>query len=224
MKKTYKFIQHHGWFEFFRRFWIIITKIFFQRRNVLIYRFRNDRDTEYESDLNFKDLSRSNIKEMVEVMYLSEYDINKRFNNSDRCFAIIDKNKIATYVWGQFKIHWMEELLLKFKLTSNQVWLYNGVTIKSARGKGYYKNILVYIGKVLRTENFTEIYGYAEERNIPSIRGLEKASYIKVVMIHMKKIFSKIEYKVNVFDEESWHNLKKTIANFENNKWIIESG
>lgn len=224
MKSIYKFVQQHGGLEFIRRLWIIATKRFFQIRTVFIFKPRNDVEIEPESSLDIKKLSRIDIQKMIEVMYLQEDDINRRYDNGDRCYAVMEGEKIATYVWVQFKIHWMEELFLKFKLTPKQVWLYNGVTIKSARCKGYYKNILRYMDKVLRAENFTEVYGYAEERNLPSIRGLEKAGYVRVVLIRMKKILSKIEYKVTVFDENAWYQLEKTIMNKEDSKWIIESG
>jgi RimJ/RimL family protein N-acetyltransferase len=221
MTKILKFIRHHGWLEFLRRFKLIILKRFFLIREVLIFGATSITEFDEGSISSIIELKKSDIEKMLSVMYLSDNDIVNRFNNGDKCYAIIDDKKIATYIWGHFKNHWMEELELEFNLLDNQTWLYNVVTVREARGKGYYTNILRYLAKHLSENGFTEIYGYAEKRNFPSIKGLKKAGYNLVLKIRLKKILLKTEYEVSVIDKNSWNQLKKTIVDFEKHKWIV---
>jgi GNAT superfamily N-acetyltransferase len=177
---------------------------------------------EVDPSLEIKELRRSDIDRMLKVMYLSCADIYNRFDRGERCFAVMDGEEIAAYIWEQFDIKRMEELLLDFKLRPNQAWFYNAVTLKHARGRGYYQNIMRYTTKVMKEEGFDELFGFAEERNRASIRGLEKAGYKIVVKVQMKKLLSRVRYKMTVFNKTAWRQLSPTIEYFYRVKNIVE--
>jgi len=222
MKIILKFVQHHSWLELLRRMCIAATKGLFGKRSMFIMGLRPEAAAEPDPSIEIKELTHSDVEQMLKVMYLSRADIYNRFDRGDRCFAVLDGGKIVTYIWAQFIIKRMGELLLDFKLKPNQVWFYNAVTIKNARGRGYYRNIMRYTAKTLRAEGFDELFGYSEQRNLPSIRGLEKAGYTRIVLIRMEKILSKTKYYLTIFDNDAWQSLAETIDNLDNMKWTIK--
>lgn len=222
MKHIFKFVQHHSWPELLKRVRIAATRRLFEKRSIFIMKIKLEAVAEPDPILEIKELTRSNIDLMLDVMYLSQADLYDRFDIGDRCFAVIDRGEIATYVWAQFDTKRMDELRLVFKLKPNQAWFYNAVTVKSARGRGYYPNIMRYTAKALRAEGFDELFGYSESQNLASIRGLEKAGYVPVVLIHMKKVLSSVNYKLTIFDKDFWRKLSDTIEYFERMQYVVD--
>jgi hypothetical protein len=173
-------------------------------------------------DLEIKELTTDNIGKMLEVMYVSRAGLQRRFRHGDRCFAVLDNGKIVSYFWAQFGLKNCDELHLKFNLHPNQAWMYNAITIKTARGHGLYPNIIRYMAKVLLQSGIDESFVDVDPKNRPSIRGLEKAGYTRVVLIHMKKIFSTVNYKLTIFDKDAWRQLSEIIKDFHSIQNIVE--
>jgi len=143
-------------------------------------------------------------------MYLSPDQIRARFAAGDRCFAVVDGGEIASYMWVAGKTHQLSEAYLSFRCGPNQAWLYNAVTVKSARGKGYYKQLFRHLSSVLGEEGTSELYGFAEEANAPSRAGMRKAGFAPVVRFEVTKILSSRRFRVHVFDAEAWAALRAT--------------
>lgn len=222
IKITLKFVRHHGWGELLRRIWFAATKGLFEKRSMFILKLRTEEAAEPDPSLELKELTRSDINQMLEIMYLSRADLYDRFYRGERCFAVMEGGKIATYFWAQFDVRYLSELFLRFNLKPSQVWFYNAVTVKSARGRGYYPNIIRYMAKVLRAEGFDELFIDVEERNTASIRGVEKAGCKRVVKVQMKKLLSKVKYRVIVFDEDAWQRLSETISDYPQKQCVKE--
>ena len=177
---------------------------------------------EPDSSLEIKELTFSEIDRMLAVMYLSRADIYDRFDRGERCFAVLDGEHIRTYFWVQFSVRELDRLYLKVDLEPNQAWFYNAITVKSARGQGYYTNIIRHMAKKLKAEGFEEFFIDAEERNLASIRGMEKAGCKPVVRIQRRKLLSRVLYRVKVFDDGAWHGLLGIIKDFPRNQCVME--
>jgi RimJ/RimL family protein N-acetyltransferase len=100
--------------------------------------------------------------------------------------------------------------------------MYNAITIKTARGRGLYPNIIRYMAKTLIHSGIEEAFVDVDPSNIASIHGLEKAGYTRVVLIRMKKVFSTINYKLTVFDKDAWRQLSGIIKDFHSIKNIVD--
>jgi hypothetical protein len=222
VKIVLKFVQHHSWRDLLRRIWLAATEGIFAKRNTFILKLRTEEAAEPTPGLELRELTRSDINQMLEIMYLRRVDLYDRFSCGERCFAVMDGGKIASYFWAQFEVRYLRELFWKFKLKSSQVWLYNAVTVKSARGRGYYPNIIRYMAKVLRVEGFDELFIDVEERNKASIRGVEKAGCKRVVKVQMKKLLSRVKYKVTIFDKDTWRRLSEAISDYSQKQCIME--
>ena len=205
--KILKFVEHHNWQELFRRIRIAAIKPFYENRDMVVVKLGPNADLGPKVTLEAKELKLADIDQMFEVMYLSRTEIKNNFDEGSRCFTILDNGKIASYCWALFDLRQLTEVHWDFKLRPNQTWLSNAVTVKNARGKGYYPSLFRYIAQTLKTEKFDEFFGNAEEKNIASLKGLGKAGCRQVVKVEMKKVLSKIGYKIKVFDEKAWNDL-----------------
>ncbi len=217
-----KFVEHHSWRELFRRIRIAVCKRFFENRNVLIMKLRPEEAGTPNPSLEIKELLPSDVVQMLSVMYLRQTDIYKRFDHGDRCFAVIDAGKINSYMWVQSGVKHLSKLHWVLNLSPHQVWFYNAVTLKHARGRGYYSNLYRHMAKVLRLTGCNELLIDVEERNRPSIRGLEKAGFKQVAKVQMRKLLSKFRYKITVFDKQAWRELSEVINDFPRTHSVIE--
>jgi GNAT superfamily N-acetyltransferase len=156
-------------------------------------------------------LTTDDIEPMLTVMYVSRTDLLKRFAGGDRCFATVEDGKIVNYFWVTFNARQSQELNLKFRLAGDQAWLYNAITIKAARGRGLYPNIVRHIAKMLRQSGFTEAFIEVEQKNTASLRGLEKARCSRVALITWRRVFTRTFYRITVFDYVTWQRLSENI-------------
>lgn len=217
-----KFVRHHSWLELTKRIWIAATKRLFESRSMLIMRLIPEDAAEPDPSLRIRELTLSDIDQMLAIMYLSPRDIHSRFDRSERCFAVLDGEHIRTYFWVQFGVRELDRLYLKINLEPNQAWFYNAITVKSARGRGYYPNMIRYMVSKLKAEGFEEFFIDVEERNLASIRDTEKAGCKPITRIEMKRTLSQATYKVQIFDKESWQELSKQISNFPRGERVLE--
>jgi RimJ/RimL family protein N-acetyltransferase len=71
-------------------------------------------------------------------------------------------------------------------------------------------------------EGFNELFIDVEERNGASIRGMEKAGYKRVVKVEIKRLLSKVRYKITVFNKKAWEQLSEIINNFPERGCVTE--
>lgn len=210
-----KFLNHHTYGEFLNRLWCAVVRPFYENNARYIFRLNVSSAIDPDTNLTIEELTVADINEMLEVMYLSRVGLEKRFDQDDRCFAVIDKNKIISYFWAQFGLRDICELHLKFELSSNWTWMYNAITVKVARGQELYPNLIRHMAKTLSQSGIEESYIDVDPKNIPSIRGIEKSGATSIVLIRMKKIFTTVSYKIKIFDEDAWEKLSGIIENFD---------
>jgi RimJ/RimL family protein N-acetyltransferase len=222
IRNVFKFVEQNSWLELSRRIWIALTSWFFENRSMFIMKLLAEEAGEPDPSLEIKELALSDIDQILAVMYFSRAEICRRFGRGDRCFAVIDGGEIATYFWARFGVWRLNELFLEFKLKPNQAWFINAFTVKSARGRGYYPNIIRYMSRTLASEDFDEFFVNAEERNRASIRGIEKAGFKRMAKVQMKKLLSKARYKMSIFNRKGWEKLSEMICNFPNKQYVTE--
>jgi hypothetical protein len=215
-KNILKFIRHHRYSELFKRLCSAIVKPLYENTAHYIVKLKLQLANAPDPSLNIKELTAGDIDSMLEVMYVSRSGLQRRFDRGDRCFAVVDNGNIISYFWARFGLKDSCELHLKFELKPHQAWMYNAITVRSARGRNLYPNVIRYMAKALLQSSVEEAFVDVELRNKASIQGLEKAGYKRLVLIHTKRLFSKTRYHITVFDADGWKILSQTIQNFEN--------
>ncbi len=223
IKNVLKFLRYHTYRELLNRLCRIVVKPLYESTDRYIVNLDLRSAAEPDPDLEIKELTTDDISTMLEVMYVSRAGLQRRFRHGDRCFAVLDSGKIVSYFWAQFGLRDLCELHLKFNLRPNQTWMYNAITVKTARGRGLYPNIIRYMAKTLIHSGIEEAFVDVAPSNIASIHGLEKAGCTRVVLIRMKKIFSTVNYKLTFFDKDAWHRLSEIIKDFHSIQYIVEN-
>ncbi len=223
MENIRKYLLHHTYRGFFIRLCYTAMKPFFEIKACYFVKIILKSVADPEQNLEIRELTIADIDKMLEVMYFNRQSLQERFNEGERCFAVFEKGKIVSYFWALFGFRDFNELHMRFRLRSNQTWMYNAVTVKSARGRGLYPNIICYMAKALAKSGIDEAFIDVESGNAPSIRGLEKAGSTRIALVRMRKIFSTISYNVIVFDKHSWQQLFQIIEDINSRKpfWSI---
>jgi len=217
-----KFLRHHTYRELFDRLWRIIVKPLYESSARHIVKLDLRLADVPDPNLDIKEINAVNIDKMLEVMYISRGGLQERFSRGDRCFAVFENGKIISYFWAQFGRKDLCELHLKFDLRPNQAWMYNAITIKTARGRGLCPNVIRHMAKVLLQSGIDEGFVDVDPKNRSSVRSLEKAGCTPVVYIRMNKIFSSINYKFTIFNKRAWQQLSKTIEDFQHIQNILK--
>ena len=208
-----KFIEHHGWIEFLRRIRIFVLRGVFDRRAGIIQVLTPESVVQPNPGLEIRELRTPDMQLMLRVMYLTGSDIEARFGAGDRCFGVMDDGQIASYMWVKFDVFHLGELYLSFKCKRNQAWFYNAITVKSARGKGYYSALYRHMVNTLKREGISELYACPEDFNVPSLTGMRHAGYTPIVRVEVGKLLWTRRYKMTVFDRKLWEDLRETILN-----------
>jgi hypothetical protein len=105
--------------------------------------------------------------------------IDLKLNKSNSCYAVFINNELAHTTW-----------LFKNKLLTNQLGEKNVFTVGDSltnekfRGKGIYPYVLRYISM----EAERPVIIYVDESNISSIKGIEKAGFIKKYSFSMLRL------------------------------------
>jgi ribosomal protein S18 acetylase RimI-like enzyme len=215
IRNALKFLRHRTFGEFIKRLWRTPVKLFYENTALCVVRLDLRSAAPHDPSLNIKELTAADIDKMLEVMYVSRTGLQKRFSRGERCFAVLDNGKIISFFWAQFCIRNIRELHLQFNLRPNQAWMYNAITVKTARGRGLYPNIIRYMARVLQDSGIDEAFVDVKPNNTASVNGLKKAGYTPVVLINMRKVFSTVKYKLTVFDGSNWGKLSGAIKDFD---------
>ncbi len=221
-KNALKFIQYHTYSEFFSRLWVVLRKPLYENTSRYILRLKLESAIVPDSKLDIREFTTDDTDKLLDVMYISRADLEKRFADKERCFVALCNGRIVSYFWAQFGLKNLDELHLKLNLPPNEAWMYNAVTIKTARGRGLYPNIIGYMARVLLQSGVDESFIDVDPENRSSIRGLVKAGCTRVALIQMRKIFSTVSYKLTVLDLCAWQQLLQVIEDFRREGVIME--
>jgi hypothetical protein len=151
---------------------------------------------------------------MFQVMYQSAKDLHEKFDRSDRCFAIMDGEDIQAYCWVQFGTRSLDGLYVDVDMAPDQGWLYNAITMQSARGRGIYPNLIRHMAKRLAADGFREFFIDVDARNVPSLRGLDKVGCRQIAVMRMTRTLSRPRYTLQVLEPEPWQRLSEQFGSF----------
>ena len=217
-----KFIHHYGWLEFSNRIRRRIIKPVYEDRTLYIFKLTCQTAAKPDQNIKIVELTKDDIDRMQEVMYVSRAGLQGRFSRGDRCFSVIEKGDILSFFWSRSVERCLPELHLKFSLKPYQMWMYNAVTVKRARGRGLYPNVICHMAAVLGQEGIDELFVDVEQSNRASLRGIERVGCKRIVRIRMRKFASIRKYHLQIHDKVDWQQLAKTIDDFSNIKWCFE--
>ena len=224
IKNILNFLRYHSLAEFSRRLLKMLAKLFYESTTRYVFSLKFDDCAQPNQQLQTTELVASDIGRMREIMYISRDDLQKRFEQGDRCFAILEQDCIVSFFWAHFGLKDFYELYLKISLNPNQAWFYNAITTRKFRGRGLYPNVIRYMAKVLKSSGIDECFIDVDSKNRASLRSLEKVGCVPLALIRMKKRLSKINYNITVFDNKRWNSFVEKIEKFDELNIALETG
>ncbi len=220
MRRVLKFAEHHGWSELLRRLRISSFGRLHDRRTVLIQLLQPQTAADVDPEIEVRELSEADSEIMLETMYLNSDVLQRRFRRGDRSFAVLEEGRIASYGWTTSGTHHLSEAYLSFRCAPGQAWFYNGVTVKDARGRGYYTAVLLNIAAILRREGYSALYVHVEAANTPSRAGLKRAGFSTILTLQVHKLMSRRRYMLTVQDPAEWSRVRPTILDLPSEEFV----
>jgi len=147
----------------------------------------------FDSNIKFRKINKKgkliffikSIKEAEKNSFLKNYFYKnnfklKRFNEGSKFIGLRNKNEIIVSGWIYFGNKWVIEEVNKEIRLNKRYLLYDFLTEKRFRNKGYYKLLLKTILNKFNKKKFTI---YALSNNNKSIRAIEKSGFMFVKKI-----------------------------------------
>ena len=115
--------------------------------------------------------------------------IEKRLQNSRRCFILQAGNQIVTYGWVTLGIESVGELERLFHLHENEAYIWHCGTIEAWRGQRCYSTLLSHIIHQLIAEGVACVWIGATRQNRPSVKGFINAGFQPVVDVVYRRFW-----------------------------------
>lgn len=172
-------------------FWNFIKKVFkkfiFDKNEVIVY----------SSSLEKTHILQPKIKcKFMEITDLDEFggligreNVEERMLEGDKLFGMIEENKVIHSSWLKFNEMNITEVRHRIKLEKGEACIYDSYTDEDFRGKGLYPSMLSCLRKFLKEKGFTKAYIYVESDNEASVKGIEKAGFVKETAIKYIMLF-----------------------------------
>jgi hypothetical protein len=218
MVNVVRFIQYQGCSELLKRMCNIIARPFYENQTYSIFKLSTKEANKPDENIHVVELKGGDLGQMQKIMYAGRTNLKKRFFRGDRCFAVLNGCAIVSYFWVLFSQREMFNFRIKINLQANQAWMYDAITIKEARGKGLYPNIILKIAEVLKSQGIEELFVDSNVSNRASIRGIKKVGCRKIADIKTKKVLMRKNY-LHVFDEDTWQQLSNNIEGYSDFNW-----
>lgn len=116
--------------------------------------------------------------------YIWEFNCGDHDNVND--FFVYEQDGIIKHIsW----VYYQSDPNRIIKLARDEAEIKYSFTVEMFRGQSIYAAILVYIQKYLKERRYKRLFICASGKNVPSIRGIEKAGFIKTASLYLIKIF-----------------------------------
>lgn len=95
---------------------------------------------------------------LVEAMGIEGDRVLPRFARGCRCFAVLQRGKLAAYGWMSMQAEWIGELSLEISPGPGEAYVWNCVTLPAYRRQGRYRALLEGIVARARSEGLTRLW------------------------------------------------------------------
>ena len=212
LANSVRFIRLHSLREFLERVQGAALRPIYDSCERVIVRLDHETSLPPDPSLRITELHSADSSRIRDLVYKPRKELEARFERGERCFVASDGPRVVSHFWAQFGIKDFRELRVTVELSRHQTWMYDAITVKSARGRSLYPNIIRYMAKALLAEGVTEAFIDSDPRNQASIRALEKAGCTAVAMLRMRKVPSSLLHEAVVYDRDAWDALRNTVA------------
>jgi hypothetical protein len=128
---------------------------------------------------SYRFAERDELPECSRMVGLNVEEFYRRYDYGDRCYAIFDGNRPVNINWIHAGSCYVRGMGFKHSADEKEYYIYGIMTDQSQRGKGLYKNCLVYLAKNLFKEDALRLNQMVEDGNDAVLHTLPKLGYKK---------------------------------------------
>jgi hypothetical protein len=103
---------------------------------------------------------------------------SKRYQRGDFCFIALDGEIIIAMIWCATKTNYVYPLKKTINIETGKGCFYHILTGPEYRGRGLYASGICRLSNILRNRGFKEVLLYISERNISSLKGIKKTTFV----------------------------------------------
>jgi GNAT superfamily N-acetyltransferase len=107
--------------------------------------------------------------------------VASRLAHGDECFGWLVDGRMVSFGWVTYRDRKIG--FTPMAETPERAFLFNFYTLSEHRGRGLYPALLLAIRRVLGREHITDFVVAVLDRNLASIRGIEKAGFLPIAQI-----------------------------------------
>ena len=141
-------------------------------------------------EVEFSEIKSDQIDDLALAMNLATLaPIQQRFQGNRRCFGLKIAGQIVTYGWVTHGVECVGELERKFYLNPNEAYIWDCGTVPAWRKQGCYSTLLSHIIYQLQAEGVPRLWIGASRQNQPSIQGIAKAGFKRVLDLTYRRFY-----------------------------------
>lgn len=131
------------------------------------------------------------------------------FERGDRCLLQFDGDTLVGYTW--IAASCLVEILwgFHFNMPDDTVYNYKGFTALAYRGKGFQPLRHLKVLEHVKSTGQHRLFGYVDQMNLNSLKGLKKSGYKKVGVLRCVKKREKVRFFLKV-SKDLWSMEKRT--------------
>jgi hypothetical protein len=155
--------------------------VFFERDTTGQQVFISDKQPEFD----FLSLNDFKASPFFKEKFATDYE--NRFLKGDLCVSLCIDKQIVNVSWLAKEFLFINELEREHTVFENEIIIYDVITKKSERGKGYYPLMLEVIIGWAQQNGYQKVCIFSEAKNDSSIAGIIKAGFHKKQTISLFK-------------------------------------
>ena len=134
--------------------------------------------------------------------------------SSSRCYLAMEGGHILHSSWCSRGPTWTEELQAYLAPPPSDAYVYESVTVPTARGRGIYPMVLGWIAADLHSEGIPRIWIGVEMRNASSVRAILKAGFEEAYSIRFEPDRDEVVWEIEgeVDPATSLHIVTKSLS------------
>lgn len=113
----------------------------------------------------------------LELMNTPKAVVEERILNGDQMLVAYHKGEPISYLFAATNENWVEELQDTLIIKPNEIYLYDAFTKPAYRGQHVYPLLLTHAALHFRALTYSRALIFVKNKNIPSIRSIERAGF-----------------------------------------------
>jgi ribosomal protein S18 acetylase RimI-like enzyme len=118
-----------------------------------------------------------------------EAEIRARLAAGRRAYVVEAPAEVVSYGWASLEDEQIAEIEGTIRVRPGEAYVWDCATVPEWRGRGLYPALLRGIARDLAVEGFERLWIAARAENAASLRGFEKAGFVRVARVAYRRVW-----------------------------------